>query len=106
MGQPDQPSLRCEFEMDNLVVKLEEVIPSVVGMIDGMVAKIMSFIGQSPCWDDADSIELVLREALANAMIHGNRADPTKLVRISVAIQADCTLLIVVKDAGEAIGQL
>ena len=100
MPEPDQTPPHCEFEMDKLVIKLDEVIPSVVSMIDGTVAKITGMIRQSPCWDDTENIELVLREALANAIIHGNRADPKKPVRICVAIQADCGLLIVVKDAG------
>ncbi len=47
-----------------------------------------------------ETIDLALREALANAIIHGNRSNPAKAVRICVALQQDCGLLIVVKDAG------
>ncbi len=91
---------RCEFDMDKLVIKLDDTIPSVVSMIDTVIGKIMGLIEQSHCWDDAESLDLVLREALANAIIHGNRSDPQKDVRICVAIQPDCQMLIVVKDAG------
>lgn len=100
MSESDENPSRCEFEMDNLVVKLEVSIPSVIDMIEGTVAKIMDLIAQSPCWDNTDSIELVLQEALANAILHGNRADPRKLVNICVALQTNCSLLIVVKDTG------
>lgn len=90
----------CEFDMDKLVIKLDEVVASEVGVIDGVISKIMALIEQSHCWDDAESLDLVLREALANAMIHGNRSDSGKSVRICVALQTDCRMLIVVKDAG------
>ena len=100
MSESDENPSCCEFEIDNLVVKLEMSIPSVVDMIEGTVAKIMDLIAQSPCWDNTDSIELVLQEALANAILHGNRADPRKLVNICVALQTNCSLLIIVKDAG------
>lgn len=100
MSELDETPSRCEFEMDNLVVRLEMSIPSVIDVIDETVSKIMGLIAQSPCWDDTDSIELVLQEALANAILHGNRADPRKLVNICVALQTNCSLLIVIKDAG------
>jgi serine/threonine-protein kinase RsbW len=95
---PTQP--HCEFQMEDLVIKLDEVIPSAISMIDPTVAKILGLIGESPCSDNTENLELVLREALANAIIHGNRKDPNKPVRICVAMQSDCRLLIIVKDAG------
>jgi serine/threonine-protein kinase RsbW len=86
--------------MDKLVIRFDEVFPSTVTMIDGVVDRIMGMIEQSDCWDAMESLDLVLREALANAIVHGNRSDPQKSVRICVALQADCRMLIVVKDAG------
>lgn len=100
MSEPHETPPRCEFDMDKLVIRLDETIPSVVSTIDTVIGKIMGLIEQSHCWDDAESLDLVLREALANAIIHGNRSDPRKSVRICVALQADCRMLIVVKDAG------
>ncbi len=100
MPEPHETPTRCEFDMDKLVIQFDEVFPSAVSMIDGVVDKIMGLIEQSHCWDDAESLDLVLREALANAIVHGNRSDPQKSVRICVAVQADCRMLIVVKDAG------
>jgi len=91
---------RCEFDLDELVIKMDETVPSVVSMIDSVISKIMGLIDRSCCWDDAESLDLVLREALANAVIHGNRSNPQKFVRVCVAVQANCRLLIIVKDAG------
>lgn len=45
-------------------------------------------------------IDLALREALVNAIVHGNRSNLRKAVRICVAVQQDCGILIIVKDTG------
>jgi serine/threonine-protein kinase RsbW len=101
MSEPKQIPRRCEFEMEKLVLKLEEVVASDVSAIDGVVDRITGLIEQRGCaGDDLDNIELALREALANAILHGSRACPTMAVRVCVALQADCGMLIVVKDAG------
>jgi len=44
--------------------------------------------------------ELLVREALTNAVVHGGRADPTRQVRCSLRRRGRC-LLIVVEDDGE-----
>jgi len=51
--------------------------------------------------DDGDSggIALAVREAVANAIKHGNRADPSKRVEVEVAV-GDCEVKIVVTDQG------
>ena len=59
---------------------------------------------QSRCCDDTRNIDLALREALANAIVHGNRSNPDKAVRICVAVQPDCGILIIVKDTGIGFG--
>ncbi len=101
MSEPTQIPPRCEFEMGKLVLKLDEVVSSDVSLIDGVVAKITGLIEQRGCaGEDLDNIDLALREALANAILHGNRASPTMAVRVCVALQDDCGMLIVVKDAG------
>lgn len=100
MTEPMRAPPRCEFELDKLVLKLDEVVSSDVSVIDSTVAKIMGLIERADCWDDLDNIDLALREALVNAIIHGNRSSPSKAVRICVALQEGCGILIVVKDAG------
>jgi serine/threonine-protein kinase RsbW len=100
MAEPQEIPERCEFDMDKLVIRLDEVLESDVGVIDGAVGKIMALLEQSHCWDDRENIELALREALANAIIHGNSSDPSKAVRVCVALEQNCNLLITVKDAG------
>lgn len=100
MVEPKQVPPRCEFEMDKLVLKLDEVVRSDVHVIDSAIVRILRLVEEAQCWADTDSIDLALREALVNAIVHGNRSDPRKAVRICVALQQDCGMLIVVKDAG------
>lgn len=100
MANPMQVPQVCEFDLDKLVIKVDEVIPSDVNVIDDTVAKIMGVIRKAGCWDDLENIDLALGEALANAIIHGNQNNPTKAVRICVAFQKGCGMVIVVKDAG------
>jgi serine/threonine-protein kinase RsbW len=45
-------------------------------------------------------IDLAVREALANAIKHGNREDPAKRVEVDVAVEDD-ELVICVEDEGE-----
>ena len=47
-----------------------------------------------------EDIGLVVGEALANAMIHGNRCDPEKTVHVAVAVNEHGDLLVSVKDTG------
>jgi hypothetical protein len=93
-GQEGAPSA-CKFETGDLVIKLDETIQSDVSMIDGAVAKIVKLIKQSHCCDETENIDLALREALANAIIHGNRSNREKFVRVCLAVQRDCTILII-----------
>ncbi len=92
----------CEFETDRLVVRLDTVIRSDVSVISPVVERLMRLIrGVSGLADHELAIETALREALANAIVHGNRQDPHKGVRVCCAVQADRGVLIIVKDEGE-----
>jgi serine/threonine-protein kinase RsbW len=100
MNSPYEVPPPCEFESDQLLLKLDAIIPSNIKVIDQTVIKIIELIGSDYSSDEIDNIDLALREALANAIIHGNHSDPQKAVRICVAVQFDRGVLIVVKDNG------
>jgi anti-sigma regulatory factor (Ser/Thr protein kinase) len=51
--------------------------------IERAVEHIMELVRRLPCTSvDLDDVELALHEALANAVVHGNRLDPRKSVQI------------------------
>jgi serine/threonine-protein kinase RsbW len=50
--------------------------------------------------DEVMDVELAVQEALANAIRHGCKNDPTKLVQCCVTFDATGELVIVVRDPG------
>jgi serine/threonine-protein kinase RsbW len=47
------------------------------------------------------AIEVALNEALANAVVHGAKADPSKLIECEVECDQERGMLIVVRDPGQ-----
>jgi serine/threonine-protein kinase RsbW len=47
-----------------------------------------------------DAVELSLAEALSNAVVHGAKCDPTKVVECDIACDQKRTVLIIVRDPG------
>ena len=86
----------CRLAPDEFVFWIDEVFPSAVGSLDEMLRRILGEIESQTQREDLDRVELALDEALANAIIHGNQSDPSKAVRIGVALQRDGSLLIIV----------
>jgi serine/threonine-protein kinase RsbW len=74
---------------------------SEVNAISPLVDRLMSLIKMSHCvpGDDRD-VEIALREALANAVLHGNKEDIQKKVHIDCHVHPGKELSIVIKDEG------
>jgi serine/threonine-protein kinase RsbW len=96
-----EPLTRCEFDAGNLLVKLEMTLRGDANAIEPAVRKIMAVIGQMGCAAGREfEIELVLYEALANAIKHGIENDPSKQIQCCVACDHARGMLIVVRDPG------
>jgi serine/threonine-protein kinase RsbW len=64
--------------------------------------QLMALIIESHCMPENESdVEMAIREALANAVLHGNLRDPRKEVRISCRVQPGRGISIVVRDEGQ-----
>jgi serine/threonine-protein kinase RsbW len=98
--QVQKPAPLSDFQVPQLALSFDWVIPSDLSLLDNAVAEITAAIDRARCWDDVETIGLAVREALANAMIHGNHCNPEKTARVSVVVNDECDLLIVVKDSG------
>jgi len=96
--QGQKPAPPSDFQVPQIALSFDRVIPSDLSLLDGAVAEITAAIDRTACCEDTDRIGLAVREALINAMVHGNHRDPTRTVRVSVSVNRDCDLLIVVKD--------
>src|ERR1700692_3737296 len=74
---------------------------SEIGLISPFVDWLMSLIARSRCVRGKEEfVELALREAVSNAMLHGNRIDARKLVHVRCCCESTKGVFIVVRDQG------
>jgi len=74
---------------------------SEIGLISPLVDWLMSLIAGSRCVRGKEEfVELALREAVSNAMLHGNRMDARKLVHVRCCCEGTKGVFIVVRDQG------
>ena len=93
---------RCEFEGKKLILKLDFTIPADAQAISPVVDGVMKLASEMKCAEGKElEMETALREALANAVIHGAHRDPTKKVQCCVACDESLRIMIVVRDPGE-----
>ena len=74
---------------------------SEIGLISPLVDWLMSLITASRCVQGEEHyVELALREALSNAMLHGNRLDARKLLHVRCCCEYGKGVSIAVRDQG------
>jgi serine/threonine-protein kinase RsbW len=75
---------------------------SEIDAVSDLVDRLMPLIKISHCVrGDERDVEIAFREALANAVLHGNKRDVVKKVDISCCIRPGCDLFIVIRDEGD-----
>ena len=91
----------ADFDADKLVLKLKVTLAAQTQAVDSVVQGIMEIVRKMQCISGKeDAIELALAEALANAVVHGAKADPSKVIECDVACDEERGMLIVVRDPG------
>ena len=80
-------------------LELEHFLPSRVAAISPFVDKLMRLIRKCRCAEGESDVEIALREALANAIIHGNHENPRKRVYVRFRCEPD-EVSLAVKDEG------
>ena len=99
---PAGPSARCEFDPRELTVRFEFTIPARVDAITHVVDGILRLVREMGCATGKEfEVEVSLREALANAILHGAKNDPSKQVQCMVACDETRGMLLVVRDPGQ-----
>jgi serine/threonine-protein kinase RsbW len=97
----DKPATSCEFEGENLDIRLDVTVSADVRAIDPVVENVMSIIRDMGCAAGREfEIETAAREALANAVIHGCKKDPHKKVQVWVGCDQARGMIIGVRDPG------
>jgi len=86
----------------DLTVQFREIIPSRLDLLEPAIERIMESIAAMSCFHGSlDEIKLALNEAVANAMVHGNRRNPDKNIEVGWACTDGRELLLTVTDEGE-----
>jgi serine/threonine-protein kinase RsbW len=81
-------------------IELERSLPSEVAAISPFVDRLMLLIRKCGCVLEGETdVEIALREALANAIIHGNHENPRKQVHVTCRCESE-EVTIAVKDEG------
>jgi serine/threonine-protein kinase RsbW len=98
---PSEPLTRCEFDSNNLLVKMDVTLPGDVKTISPFIESIMAIVIEMGCAAGREfEIELALNEALTNAIKHGSEHDPLKQIQCCVACDHERGMLIIVRDPG------
>ena len=83
-------------------VKVHTWVRSEIDLISPLVDWLMRLIAASRCvCGEEQYVELALREALSNAMLHGNRLDARKLVHVRCCCKCYEGVYLVISDQGE-----
>ncbi|WP_035276264.1 ATP-binding protein [Desulforegula conservatrix] len=88
------------FEMTKEPYGLRIEFSSIMSNIDVVDAATREFLARMSLGSHAFAICLVMREALTNAVRHGNRSDDTKLVAYHIYLDDDSIVLDII-DQGE-----
>jgi serine/threonine-protein kinase RsbW len=90
-----------DFDPEKLNLRVRVTLAADRKAVDPVVEQVMEAVRQMKCVDGKeDAIELSLQEALANAVVHGAKEDPSKVVECLVACDEQRGILIIVRDPG------
>lgn len=92
---------KFSFDTQHLVLKLRITLAAHPNLVDAVVESVMDQIRKAQCaTDKTDALELALTEALANAVVHGAKGDPSKIIECDLMCDEAQQVLIVVRDPG------
>jgi serine/threonine-protein kinase RsbW len=105
-AKPSAPSFR-EFDAHRLDRRLSAVIAADADAITLFTDQVMLLLQDRELPSGKEfEIEMALREALANAVLHGCQSDPSKRVECTVACEEGGGILIIVRDPGKGFDPL
>jgi serine/threonine-protein kinase RsbW len=92
---------KVEFDRNHLMIRIEVTLNADPTAISPVVEGIMEIARRMECAAGKEfEIETALREALANAIVHGCKNDPNQKVQCCVGCDDERGMLIVVRDPG------
>jgi serine/threonine-protein kinase RsbW len=101
-ASPEENLPEYDFDPERLSLRVRVTLAADRQSVDPVVDQVMDSVRQMKCVDGKeDAIQLSLQEALANAVVHGAKEDPSKVVECLVACDQERGILIIVRDPGE-----
>ena len=106
MAEPHSSNILSCNSRQAPFVEWQHSLPSRVAAISPYVDQLMRFVKGfmnkfGAVKESELDIEIAVREALANAVIHGNREDPHKHIYVTCRCQMDGEVSITVRDEGD-----
>ena len=99
---PEQHLPEYDFDPEKLSLRVRVTLAADRKAVDPVVEQVMQAVREMKCVNGKEeAIELALHEALANAVVHGAKEDPSKVVECVVMCDEQRGLLIIVRDPGE-----
>jgi serine/threonine-protein kinase RsbW len=96
-----------EFDVQRMERRLSAIIAADPDAIELFVDQVMDLFRQTSASEGKEfEIEMALREALANAVLHGCKSDPAKQVECTLACEEGDGILIIVRDPGKGFDPL
>ena len=93
--------LPVKLDRRRLVLRFRALLPSTRESINLAVDKVMTVAREAGCLSsDVADVEIAVREALANAIIHGNNNESHKKVLLRCYGDPDDGILLAVRDEG------
>jgi serine/threonine-protein kinase RsbW len=84
------------------LLEVDAWMPSEINAISPLVERLMRLIEGSHCiTGEEHAVQLALREALNNAVVHGNRLDAHKLVHVRCRCKVGRGISLIVADQGQ-----
>lgn len=84
------------------MVQVKLSIRSAINEISPLIDRLMLLIKESNCVAGEEiNVEIALREAITNAVLHGNRANPERTVTICCEVGLRSGVSVIVRDEGQ-----
>lgn len=91
----------CDIGSVHIAFTFEYSLPSEIAVLPSFIEKFMQLITNCNCvTGNETNVEIAVREALANAVVHGNHEDPRKHVLVHCRCDPD-EISILVRDKGQ-----
>jgi len=101
MAQSQALAYQSDASWFSPFVELRQALPSQIEAISPFLDQLTRFINRFRNGDGSEDIEISVREAITNAIVHGNCEDADKRVYVTCRCDTDGDVSITIRDEGQ-----